>query len=103
MAKPVYSDPSVSLYARFLEQKRAINHSNGKEAPLEDISNILYPFQRQLVQWALRKGRSAIFADTGLGKTLMQLEWANLTEERTLIVAPLAVAIQTVQEAKRLG
>lgn len=60
----------------------------------------LFPHQRDLVSWALRKGRAAIFADTGLGKTLMELTWARRValEGRVLILAPLAVAQQIVAE-----
>lgn len=63
----------------------------------------LFPHQRDLVRWALMKGRAAIFADTGLGKTLMELAWAQRVsrEGRVLILAPLAVAQQTVAEGMR--
>lgn len=66
----------------------------------------LFPYQIDLVRWALRRGRAALFADTGLGKTFMQIEWARQVSEqrgRVLILAPLAVAEQTVREAKKLG
>lgn len=63
----------------------------------------LKPFQRAIVAWALRKGRAAVFADTGLGKTLMQLEWARRAGNAPIILAPLAVAQQTVGEAARWG
>ncbi len=88
-------------YADFLATKRAIVPTLG---PSTDgtPSPILFPFQRDLTRWAVRKGRAALFADTGLGKTLMQLEWARLTGERTLILAPLSVARQTVREAAKL-
>lgn len=90
-------------YSAFLDSKRLIVPSTGREIESGDVHSMLFPFQRDLVRWALRKGRAAIFADTGLGKTFMQLEWARLTGERALIVAPLAVARQTVREAERLG
>jgi DNA modification methylase/superfamily II DNA or RNA helicase len=67
------------------------------------LNQKLFPFQRDLVRWSLRKGRAAIFADTGLGKTPMQLAWAERAAERTLILAPLAVAQQTVREGERFG
>lgn len=60
------------------------------------------PWQIEIVEWAVRRGRAAIFADCGLGKTFMQLEWARLSGDRTLIVAPLSVARQTIREAGRL-
>ncbi len=65
----------------------------------------LYPHQRDLVDWALRRGRAAIFADTGLGKTAIQIEWARhvAATGRVLVLAPLAVAEQTVREAERFG
>lgn len=73
----------------------------------EDLNPMLYDFQRDIVHWALIKGRAAIFADCGLGKTPMQLEWAhrvNLhTGEPVLILAPLAVAAQTKAEGDKFG
>ena len=68
-----------------------------------DIHPALFPFQRDLVAWAVRKGRAALFADTGLGKTRMQVEWARLVGVPTMIVAPLSVARQTVREAQKIG
>lgn len=93
----------VASYANFLQSKRAVVAPAGIEIPLSAINGMLFPFQRTLVQWALRKGRAAIFADTGLGKTLMQVEWARLTGQRAMIVAPLSVARQTVSEARKIG
>lgn len=90
-------------YTTFLMNKMPIGVSTGKEIPIESVNSILFPFQRVIVQWAVRKGRCAIFADTGLGKTFMQLEWARLVNQTTLIIAPLAVAQQTVTEAEKLG
>lgn len=65
----------------------------------------LFEHQRSLVEWALRKGRAAIFADTGLGKTAIEIEWARQVSAhgRVLILAPLAVAAQTQREATRFG
>lgn len=87
-------------YQQFLKEKRIVYGSCGIEIDKSQINPILFPFQRDLVKWALRKGRSAIFADTGLGKTLMQLEWGRLLNTPTLYIAPLSVARQTVKEAK---
>ncbi len=68
------------------------------------MNNIeLYDFQSTLVDWAVKQKRAAIFADTGLGKTFMQLEWARRIGERTLFITPLAVAQQTVREAQKMG
>jgi len=64
---------------------------------------MLHDWQNELVRWAVRTGRAALWADTGMGKTVMQLEWARLSGSRPLIVAPLAVCQQTVREAAKLG
>lgn len=63
---------------------------------------MLHEWQAEIVRWAVNRGRAAIFADCGLGKTFMQLEWARLIADRTLILAPLSVARQTVREAHKL-
>lgn len=74
--------------------------------PIE-MPSFLFPFQEHLVSWSLQKGRSAIFADTGLGKTSMQLVWADnivrKTNKPVLIIAPLAVTFQTEREAIKFG
>ena len=63
----------------------------------------LFDFQRDMTRWALRRGRAAIFADCGMGKTPMQLEWAKHVPRRVLILAPLAVAQQTEREGEKFG
>lgn len=93
----------ADTYTAFLTQKALVVPPSGIEVSRDAVNPILFPFQRDLVVWALRKGRAAIFADTGLGKTLMQLEWARLTAQLTLIVAPLSVARQTVREGRKIG
>lgn len=90
-------------YSAFLERKIPIVPSSGIDVDESDIHPSLFPFQRDLVRWSLRKGRSAIFATTGMGKTRMQIEWARLTDQRVLFLAPLAVAQQTIREAESLG
>lgn len=90
-------------YADFLTTKALRVEHMGRECGPSDVNGLLFPFQRDLTAWAVRKGRAALFADTGLGKTFMQVEWARLLGERTLILAPLAVARQTVREAAKLG
>jgi hypothetical protein len=67
------------------------------------VSSQLHDWQRDTVAWAVRKGRAALWWDTGLGKTRAQLEWARMSGDRALIVAPLAVCRQTVDEAARIG
>lgn len=90
-------------YSSFIARKLTWASPTG----LDDVPALhpsLFPHQRALTTWALRRGRCAIFADTGLGKTAMQLEWArHIPSRRTLILAPLAVASQTVAEGARMG
>lgn len=90
-------------YAAFLASKRLQVAQHGPIVDPGEVNPMLFPFQRDLVRWAVRKGRAALWADTGLGKTFMQVEWARLVGERTLILAPLSVARQTVREAAKLG
>lgn len=89
-------------YDTFLQTKQRVAHTSGIEVPATAIHNKLFPFQRTLVQWALRKGRAALFEDCGMGKSLQQIEFARLTGQRTLILAPLSVARQTVNEGKKI-
>jgi superfamily II DNA or RNA helicase len=93
----------VSDYAAFLERKHMIVRPVGFDRDPDTLHPALFPFQRALVAWSLRKGRAALFCDTGLGKTLMQLVWANEVPGRVLILAPLAVARQTVREGAKWG
>ena len=92
-------------YAGFLAEKLAHDKPSGFSVRIDTPH--LFPFQRDLVAWALRRGRSAIFASTGLGKTRIQLEWArhvaNEAQGRVLVLAPLAVAAQTAMEAEVIG
>jgi len=90
-------------YAGFLAQKRPVVEASGIEVSDSEINPMLFPFQRDLVRWALHKGKPALFPDTGLGKTPMQLEWARLLGKKTLILAPLSVARQTLREATKFG
>lgn len=89
-------------YQDFLRDKALYAPPCGLDS-IPTISSALFPFQRDIVGWALRRGRAAIFADTGLGKTLMQLEWARHVPGRVLILAPLSVAKQTIEEGKHFG
>lgn len=90
-------------YAEFLQSKKNRTAYWGQQVEDSQINPILYPFQRDIVRWACHKGRAAIFLDTGLGKTFIQLEWARLLGERTLIIAPLSVTRQTIREAAKIG
>jgi len=92
-------------YAAFIDRKTHLGSESGF-APLY-MPDFLFPFQRSLTEWAVRKGRAAIFADCGLGKTAMQLVWAQNVVEKTckpvLILTPLSVGAQTVREAGKFG
>lgn len=92
-------------YASFLDAKRQDGTMHGFDP--EWMPDFLFDFQRALVEWALRKGKAAIFADCGLGKTPMQLVWAENVVRHTgrpvLIATPLAVNHQTVLEAEKFG
>jgi hypothetical protein len=94
-------------YQAFLESKKLVAPSVGIEVETFELNQKLFPFQRAIVQVALAKGRYALFEECGLGKTFQQIEWARIVAERTggkvLILAPLAVAAQTVLEGQKLG
>ena len=90
-------------YEEFLATKARRHQSSGVTVPADQVHKSLHPWQRRIVLTALARGRSAVFADTGLGKTRMQIEWARLTAARSLIIAPLSVARQTVREAGKIG
>ena len=92
-------------YTQFIDRKLRFQAGSGLDVSLRDYG--MFPHQRDLVQWSLRRGRSAIFADTGLGKSRMQVAWADTVARETgcdvLIMAPLAVAEQTVEEGASIG
>ena len=90
-------------YEEFLRRKEITVPSAGINVENVDISDKLFDFQRDIVLWALKKGKAAIFAGTGLGKTLMQLEWARHIGGTVLILAPLAVSKQTISEGGKFG
>ena len=97
----------MKTYEEFLKGKRVTIQPGGFEIQQEEVHPLLFDWQGEIVRWALRLGRAAIFAECGLGKTLMQVEWARLLSERVggrfLFLAPLAVASQTIREGQRLG
>ncbi len=92
-------------YEDFLATKTQLSGNDGFD-PLW-LPDFLFDFQRELVRWAIEKGRAAIFADCGLGKTPMQLVWAENVVRKTnrpvLIATPLAVSHQTTREAEKFG
>jgi hypothetical protein len=94
---------TATTYQQFLASKQARVEKPGRIVTTADIHPMLHEWQNELVQWAVATGRAAMWADTGMGKTVMQLEWARLSGDRPLVVAPLAVCQQTVREAAKLG
>lgn len=92
-------------YAEFLAAKTQVARPDGPRYRPDDVHPFLHDWQRRIVAWAATAQRAAIWADTGLGKTLMQIEWARLAAPgaAALIVAPLAVTRQTVAEGAKIG
>lgn len=94
-------------YLSFLKTKEYIYQNTGFDISVDELNSNLFDFQRVIVKWALKKGRCALFLDTGLGKTICQLEFANqickYENGNALILAPLAVSKQTKQEGEKFG
>ncbi len=94
-------------YEDFLQSKLTIIPSSGFSIEREELGDYLFEFQKDLVKWALMRGRAALFASTGMGKTRISLEWARhvcqSAKGDVLILAPLAVAKQTQREADEIG
>lgn len=92
-------------YDKFLESKEIVIPDSGFEP--DNLNPYLFDFQRDIIKWALRKGKVALFEDTGLGKTIQQLAWAEAVAHhengKVLILAPLAVSKQTAKEAEKFG
>jgi DNA modification methylase len=97
----------MTNYLEFLKTKQKTHISSGFDIDDSMLNNNMFDFQKFIVKRALKAGKYAIFADCGLGKTLMQLEWANQvckhTNGKVLILAPLAVVGQTIQEGLKFG
>ncbi len=91
-------------YQEFIDSKSFDDVQSG--FCVDEVNPMLFDFQQVIVKWALARGRAAIFADTGLGKTFMQVEWAKHVRDQSqgsvLILAPLAVAAQTVAEGEKI-
>lgn len=94
---------STVSYAEFIARRKSRANHAGVAVESGALHESLKPFQRDIVQWAARVGCPAVWADTGLGKTRMQIEWCRVVAETSLIVAPLAVAQQTVAEGAKIG
>lgn len=94
-------------YRSFLDSKHLRSRNHGIEVSIDSINPLLFPWQRLIVQWALRRVRAALFEDCGLGKTVQQLEWASqivqATGGRVLLLCPLAVQWQTKAEAAKFS
>jgi len=92
-------------YQQFLKQK-AFRHVEAGFTP-DALDYPLFDYQEPIVRWALKRGKAAIFADTGLGKTIMQLAWADQVSKHTngpvIVLAPLAVSSQTIEEGMKYG
>jgi len=95
----------LDSYDDFLAEKLAVDRPSGFSFACRN--HMLFDWQSKIVEWACRRGRAAIWADCGLGKTAMQLEWAAAvaehTDGRVLVFTPLAVAEQTAREAMKFG
>lgn len=93
-----------SEYAEFLARKAIVDQATGLSGDIT-LPEVMFPFQRDITAWALKRGRAAIFAGTGLGKSLMELSWADAVHRETgrdiLHLAPLAVSSQMVREAAK--
>jgi hypothetical protein len=104
---PAVAGQSAGDYAAFLASKHYAAAAYGMPIDEGRLPAALFPFQRALTAWALSQGRAALFADTGLGKTLMELAWADCvvrhTNKPVLVLTPLAVGAQTVREAEKFG
>lgn len=95
----------LAEYHKLIESRRFSAVDSGFDPDLSDYP--LFDFQRDIVTWACNRGKAAIFADTGLGKTRMQLSWAHQvaleTMKPVIVLAPLAVSEQTIREGKAIG
>lgn len=97
----------MDTYNSFIASKAITVEAKGFKVDISELNPMLFDFQKDIVRWALAKGKAAIFADCGDGKTAMQLEWAEQIRKRTgakvLIIAPLAVSAQTQREGQKFG
>ena len=94
-------------YNEFLKTKEYSYQNTGFDIDESELNENLFPFQKKIVQWALKKGKCALFLDTGLGKTICQLSFADAVckheNGKALILAPLAVSKQTKHEGEKFG
>lgn len=104
----VWTEPGEMRGAKVIEYQEFLKAKRLTVAPVGvseygSINPILFDFEQTIAGWAIKKGRCAVFADTGLGKTFVQLEWARLISKQCLIIAPLTVARQTLKESKKIN
>jgi len=96
-----------TTYEKFLAQKERMKIESGFHVDLNDLNSKLFPFQKYAVQLALKKGKFALIEDCGMGKTFQQTEWAWQVYKHTgrpvLILAPLCVSMQTIEQMKEFG
>lgn len=94
-------------YDEFLKTKQIVYESSGFDVDISELNDDMFLFQKDITKWCLKKGKAAVFAGTGLGKTLISLSWADNVHKHAkgnvLILAPLAVAQQTVHEGEKFG
>jgi len=92
-------------YRTFIRGKRIEFAATGFDIDKDAVNPLLFPWQQDIVRWALRRGRAALFEDCGMGKTAQQLEWASQVCQRTngsvLLLTPISVAPQTIREATK--
>ena len=98
---------SIDQYRQFLETKKTAIPNSGFDVEEKDMNPSLFPFQAHCVKVALKCGKYALFENTGLGKTIQQLEWSwqvhNHNGGDVIIIAPLAVVGQTIDEGCKFG
>jgi len=94
-------------YQEFIKSKEIESINAGIKFSMDELNGSMFPYQRDIVSWALTKGRAAIFSDCGTGKTIMQLSWMDVicrhTGGKGLILCPLSVAEQTRKEGEKFG
>jgi len=94
-------------YQDFLKHKKLTTECSGFDVDIKNLNDNAFDWQKDVIKWALKKGKAALFEDCGLGKTLQQLIWADevskYTNKPVLILAPLAVANQTQKEGDKFG
>ena len=94
-------------YYDFLKTKEIKSNASGFKISKDDLNDNLFDWQKDIVVWALKKGKACLFEDCGLGKTIQQLAFADAVSKKynqpVLIVSPLAVAVQTVREGEKFG